>query len=250
MLDPRLEIKNPVMFVVLIGTIVTFIESVAIRDLRLEHHVGCSSPHLRQLCEAVAEGRGKAQRHLRKMRPRPPLVAFGDRGTGTRGRQGAAEGRPRRGRAKRLIPSDGEIVEGIASVDESAITGVARDPGVGRLTVRAVTGAESALRPNRGAFHRPTGPHVPRRMIALVEGANRQKTPNEIALTILLAALTIIFLPVVVTAAAFRALRGSDRLGRHPHLPPRLLIPTTIGALLSRSASPAWTGWFSATCSP
>ena len=119
-----------------------------------------------------------------------------------------------------LIPSDGEIIEGIASVDESAITGesapVIRESGGDRS---AVTGGTKVLSDRivvRITAER--GQTFLDRMITLVEGANRQKTPNEIALTILLAVLTIVFIPVVVDPPALRQLRRSDGVGGHPGL--------------------------------
>ena len=117
-----------------------------------------------------------------------------------------------------VIPSDGEIIEGVASVDESAITGesapVIREAGGDRS---AVTGGTKVLSDRivvRITAER--GHTFLDRMIALVEGANRQKTPNEIALTILLAALTIVFLPVVVVLQPYRAVRGRHCVGRRP----------------------------------
>ncbi len=126
-----------------------------------------------------------------------------------------------------LIPSDGEIVEGIASVDESAITGesapVIRESGGDRS---AVTGGTKVLSDRivvRITAER--GHTFLDRMITLVEGANRQKTPNEIALTILLAVLTIVFLPVVVTLQPFGHYRGSNGVGGHPGLAPGVPDP-------------------------
>ncbi len=134
-----------------------------------------------------------------------------------------------------LIPSDGEIVEGIASVDESAITGesapVIRESGGDRS---AVTGGTKVLSDRivvRITAER--GQTFLDRMITLVEGANRQKTPNEIALTILLAVLTIVFIPVVVTLQPFGHYSGATVSVVILVSLLVCLIPTTIGALLS-----------------
>ena len=134
-----------------------------------------------------------------------------------------------------LIPSDGEITEGIASVDESAITGesapVIRESGGDRS---AVTGGTKVLSDRivvRITAER--GQTFLDRMITLVEGANRQKTPNEIALTILLAVLTIVFLPVVVSLQAFGHYSGAAVSVVVLIALLVCLIPTTIGALLS-----------------
>ncbi len=152
------------------------------------------------------------------------------------------------------IPSDGEIIEGVASVDESAITGesapVIRESGGDRS---AVTGGTTVLSDRIVVqITAEAGQTFLDRMISLVEGANRQKTPNEIALTILLAALTIVFLPVVVTLQPFGHYAGSTSVSvvvlvsllvcLYPHHHRR--------AALRPSASPAWTGWCSATCWP
>ena len=221
-LDPRVQVKNPVMFVVLVGTVVTFIEAIA--------HPGIFAWSITvwlfltvifaNFAEAMAEGRGKAQADtLRRMRSETEARRL--RPDGTEERVAAAElakGDLVVCEADDLIPSDGEIVEGIASVDESAITGesapVIRESGGDRS---AVTGGTKVLSDRivvRITAER--GQTFLDRMITLVEGANRQKTPNEIALTILLAVLTIVFLPVVVVAAALRPLRRGHGLGGHP----------------------------------
>ncbi|HYA45656.1 MAG TPA: HAD-IC family P-type ATPase, partial [Acidimicrobiales bacterium] len=244
-LDPRVQIKNPVMFVVLVGSVVTFLEAIA--------HPGIFTWSVTvwlfltvlfaNFAEAMAEGRGKAQADtLRRMRAETLARRLGARGAEERVPASAlAKGDLVVCEAGDLIPSDGEITEGIASVDESAITGesapVIRESGGDRS---AVTGGTKVLSDRivvRITAER--GHTFLDRMIALVEGANRQKTPNEIALTILLAALTIVFLPVVVVLQPFG--HFADILtGTHGAVDVVILvallvclIPTTIGALLS-----------------
>jgi K+-transporting ATPase ATPase B chain len=238
-LDPRVQVKNPVMFVVLVGSIVTLFESFA--------HPSTFTWSITvwlfltvifaNFAEAMAEGRGKAQAEtLRKMRSE------------TEARRLLPDGREElvpaaslsKGdlvvcEANDVIPSDGEIIEGIASVDESAITGesapVIRESGGDRS---AVTGGTKVLSDRivvRITAER--GQTFIDRMITLVEGANRQKTPNEIALTILLSVLTIVFIPVVVTLVPFANFaHGSVSVVILVALLV-CLIPTTIGALLS-----------------
>jgi K+-transporting ATPase ATPase B chain len=244
-LSPRVQVKNPVMFVVLVGSLVTLAEAVA--------HPSVFSWSITawlfltvifaNFAEAMAEGRGKAQADtLRRMRSETEARRLTP--AGTERRVPASE--LKRGdmvvcEAGDIIPSDGEIVEGIASVDESAITGesapVIRESGGDRS---AVTGGTKVLSDRivvRITAER--GRTFLDRMIQLVEGANRQKTPNEIALTILLAALTLVFLPVVVVLEPFG--HYADILN-HTHGAVSVvtlvallvcLIPTTIGALLS-----------------
>ena len=228
------------MFVVLVGTVITFIEAIA--------HPGIFTWSITiwlfltvifaNFAEAMAEGRGKAQADtLRRMRSETEARRLRPDGTEELVPAAAlAKGDLVVCEAGDLIPSDGEIVEGIASVDESAITGesapVIRESGGDRS---AVTGGTKVLSDRivvRITAER--GQTFLDRMITLVEGANRQKTPNEIALTILLAVLTIVFLPVVVVAARPSATT------RGPSVSVVILvallvclIPTTIGALLS-----------------
>jgi potassium-transporting ATPase ATP-binding subunit len=237
--NPRAQVKNPVMFVVLIGTVVTLIESIAHPSvfawsvtIWLALTVAFAN-----FAEALAEGRGKAQADtLRKMR------------TETQARRLPPGGGEERVAAAQLvkgdlvvaepgdvIPSDGEIIEGAASVDESAITGesapVIREAGGDRS---AVTGGTTVLSDRivvRITAER--GHTFLDRMISLVEGASRQKTPNEIALTILLAALTIIFVPVVVVLQSYGHYAGGTVSVIVLVALLVCLIPTTIGALLS-----------------
>jgi K+-transporting ATPase ATPase B chain len=238
-LDPRVQVKNPVMFVVLIGTVVTLLESIA--------HPGKFAWSITiwlfltvifaNFAEAMAEGRGKAQADtLRKMRAETEARRLASGG----GEERVAASELSRGdlvvcEAGDLIPSDGEIIEGIASVDESAITGesapVIRESGGDRSAVTGGTRVLSDRIVVRITAER--GHTFLDRMITLVEGANRQKTPNEIALTILLAVLTIVFLPVVVTLQAFGHYAGATVSVVILVSLLVCLIPTTIGALLS-----------------
>jgi K+-transporting ATPase ATPase B chain len=238
-LDPRVQVRNPVMFVVLVGSIITFIEAIA--------HPSTFTWSITvwlfltvifaNFAEAMAEGRGKAQADtLRKMRSETEARRL--RADGTEELVPAAS--LQKGdlvvcEANDLIPSDGEIIEGIASVDESAITGesapVIRESGGDRS---AVTGGTKVLSDRivvRITAER--GHTFIDRMISLVEGANRQKTPNEIALTILLAVLTIVFIPVVVTLEPFAGFAGTTVSVVVLVSLLVCLIPTTIGALLS-----------------
>jgi K+-transporting ATPase ATPase B chain len=238
-MDPRVQIKNPVMFVVLVGSVVTFFEAIA--------HPGIFTWSITvwlvltvifaNFAEAMAEGRGKAQADtLRKMRSETAARRL--RPDGSEESVAAAElsmGDLVVCEANDVIPSDGEIIEGIASVDESAITGesapVIRESGGDRS---AVTGGTKVLSDRivvRITAER--GHTFLDRMISLVEGANRQKTPNEIALTILLAVLTIVFIPVVVTLVPFGNFAGASISVVILVSLLVCLIPTTIGALLS-----------------
>ncbi len=238
-LDPRVQIKNPVMFVVLVGTIVTLIESIA-HPGKFDWSITIwlfLTVIFANFAEAMAEGRGKAQADtLRRMRAETEARRLGPGGTEERvAASDLAKGDLVVCEAGDLIPSDGEIVEGIASVDESAITGesapVIRESGGDRS---AVTGGTKVLSDRivvRITAER--GHTFLDRMITLVEGANRQKTPNEIALTILLAVLTIVFIPVVVTLQAFGHYSGATVSVVILVSLLVCLIPTTIGALLS-----------------
>jgi K+-transporting ATPase ATPase B chain len=239
-LDPRLMIKNPVMFVTMVGAALTtagIFTSATDRSFIAQLALWLWFTVLfANFAEAVAEGRGKAQANaLRKARK--DTIA-------RRLRNGREEKVPaaelQKGdtvvcEANDVIPADGDVVEGIASVDEAAITGesapVIRESGGDRS---AVTGGTRVL--SDRIVIRITadkGHGFLDRMIALVEGAQRQKTPNEIALTILLAALTFIFLLVCVTLKPFGIY--SAAAFSVPVLIALLvcLIPTTIGGLLS-----------------
>jgi potassium-transporting ATPase ATP-binding subunit len=237
-LDPRVQMRNPVMFVVLIGTVVTAIESIAhpgIFDWSVTVWLALTVLFA-NFAEAIAEGRGKAQADtLRRMRSDTEARRLRD---GTEELVPAAElvkGDLVVCEAGDLIPSDGEILGGVASVDESAITGesapVIREAGGDRSAVTGGTRVLSDRIVVRITAER--GKTFLDRMIALVEGANRRKTPNEIALTILLAALTIVFVPVVVTLEPYGRFAGASVSVVILIALLVCLIPTTIGALLS-----------------
>ncbi len=238
-LDPRVQIRNPVMFVVLVGTVIVLAEAIA--------HPSTFSWLITvwlfltvifaNFAEAMAEGRGKAQADtLRRMRAETEARKLTPDGSEervpasslTRGDTVVCE-------AGDLIPSDGDIIEGIASVDESAITGesapVIRESGGDRSAVTGGTRVLSDRIVVRITAER--GQTFIDRMIGLVEGADRQKTPNEIALTILLSVLTIVFLPVVVTLQPFGHYSGATVSVVVLVALLVCLIPTTIGALLS-----------------
>jgi K+-transporting ATPase ATPase B chain len=240
-LDPRLMVKNPVMFVTEVGAVLT---TVAIFTAKADHGFIIQlavwlwfTVLFANFAEAVAEGRGKAQADsLRKARKdtiarrlakngkeeavAAPLLEKGDLVVCETGD---------------VIPADGEVVEGIASVDEAAITGesapVIRESGGDRS---AVTGGTRVISDRIVIkITSEKGNTFLDRMIAMVEGAKRQKTPNEIALTILLSAMTLIFLLVCITLKPFGIYAGMELTT--PVLVALLvcLIPTTIGGLLS-----------------
>ncbi|MER5260308.1 potassium-transporting ATPase subunit KdpB [Streptomyces sp. NPDC002855] len=238
-LDPRVMVKSPVMFVVLVGSVITTV--LAVKDPGDWFGWAITAwlwltTIFANLAEAVAEGRGKAQADtLRKAKT--DTVARRLNGTtevqvpGTELRIGdlvVCE-------AGDVIPGDGDVVEGVASVDESAITGesapVIRESGGDRS---AVTGGTKVLS-DRIVIKITTKPGETfiDRMINLVEGAARQKTPNEIALNILLASLTIVFLLAVVTLQPFAVYAGAEQSMIVLAALLVCLIPTTIGALLS-----------------
>jgi K+-transporting ATPase ATPase B chain len=243
-LNPRTLIRNPVIFVVEVVSVVVTIRIIA--DIASEGPIAFDTAIALGLwftvlfanfAEAMAEGRGKAQADaLRKTRA--DLVAQRIRDDGSLETVPASQ--LRAGdlvmvTAGELIPGDGEIVEGIASVDESAITGesapVIRESGGDRSAVTAGTKVLSDWIKVR--ITADPGETFLDRMIALVEGAERQKTPNEIALSILLAKFTIIFLIVVVTLQPFGIYSGG-RLSDAVLIALFVcLIPTTIGGLLS-----------------
>ncbi|PTM97118.1 K+-transporting ATPase ATPase B chain [Streptomyces sp. VMFN-G11Ma] len=235
-LDPRVQIKSPVMFVVWIGSILTTVFSFKDPGDWFGWAISAwlwLTVVFANLAEAVAEGRGKAQADtLRKAKT--DTVAHKADGTVVAGTE-LSVGDLVICKAGDVIPGDGDVVEGVASVDESAITGesapVIRESGGDRS---AVTGGTKVLS-DRIVVKITTKPGETfiDRMINLVEGAARQKTPNEIALNILLASLTIVFLLAVATLPPF-----ADHAGTHLTMVVLVallvcLIPTTIGALLS-----------------
>jgi len=245
-LDPRVQARNPVMFVVLVGSVFTtliFLQDLS--DARPEDNLfaGLVAAWLwftvlfANFAEAMAEGRGKAQAAaLRKTRAE--TIANRRRSDGSIeevSSSGLTVNDVVVVSAGEMIPSDGEIIEGIASVDESAITGesapVIREAGGDRS---AVTGGTRVLSDQIVVriTARP-GETFLDRMIALVEGANRQKTPNEIALNTLLAVLTIIFLLATVTLQPFAIYSNAEQEVIVLVALLVCLIPTTIGALLS-----------------
>jgi K+-transporting ATPase ATPase B chain len=246
-LDPRVQLRNPVMFVVEVGAVLTTI--AVIYQIFSGNPFGGGSETLlftvtvtvwlwltvvfANFAEALAEGRGKAQADtLRAMRTE--TVAHLQDGT-TRPASELHRGDIVVVEAGEVIPGDGTVIEGIASVDESAITGesapVIRESGGDRS---AVTGGTRVLSDHIVVeITQEPGQSFLDRMIGLVEGAERRKTPNEIALNILLAALTLIFVIVVVSLKPFAEFARTDISVTTLVALLVALIPTTIGALLS-----------------
>jgi K+-transporting ATPase ATPase B chain len=246
-LDPRVQLRNPVMFVVEVGAVLTTI--AVISQIITGNALGGGDETLlftitvtiwlwltvifANLAEGLAEGRGRAQADaLRAMRTE--TVAHMQDGT-TRAASELRRGDVVIVEAGDVIPGDGTVIEGIASVDESAITGesapVIRESGGDRS---AVTGGTRVLSDRIVVeITQEPGESFLDRMITLVEGAERRKTPNEIALNILLAALTLIFLIVVVTLKPFAEFAKTDISVTTLIALLVALIPTTIGALLS-----------------
>jgi K+-transporting ATPase ATPase B chain len=245
-LNPRTQAHNPVMFVVGVGslwTTVLFFRDLPSAKTSDSVFVGLVSIWLwftvlfANFAEAVAEGRGKAQADtLRKTRSE--TVAFIRQPDGSVVETPSSQlkvGDLAVVGPGQLIPGDGDVVEGIAAVDESAITGesapVIRESGGDRSSV---TGGTRVLSDQIVVeIKTKPGESFIDRMIALVEGASRQKTPNEIALNILLAALTIIFLLAVVTLQPFAVYSNATQTVTVLVALLVCLIPTTIGALLS-----------------
>jgi len=245
-LNPRTLARNPVMFVVEVGSVLTTL--LFVRDLRSAGSAenwfsGLVAAWLwftvlfANFAEAMAEGRGKAQAASLRATRADTLAKV-------RLADGSVVEKPSAAldlgdlcvvTAGEIIPGDGDVVEGIATVDESAITGesapVVRESGGDRS---AVTGGTRVLSDEIVVqiTARP-GESFLDRMISLVEGANRQKTPNEIALSILLAGLTIIFLLAVVTLQPFAMFSGAEQKVIVLVALLVCLIPTTIGGLLS-----------------
>ncbi|MEU6973437.1 potassium-transporting ATPase subunit KdpB, partial [Kitasatospora aureofaciens] len=241
-LDPRVMVKNPVMFVVEVGSVVTTVSAIADPSVfawAITVWLWLTTVFA-NLAEAVAEGRGKAQADtLRKAK----TESVARRLTNWPGSDAEEEvpgtalqlGDHVVVEAGQIIPGDGDVVEGVASVDESAITGesapVIRESGGDRS---AVTGGTKVLSDRIVVkIASEPGKSFIDRMIALVEGAARQKTPNEIALNILLASLTIVFLVAVVTLQPMATFAGAPQSMVVLVALIVALIPTTIGALLS-----------------
>jgi K+-transporting ATPase ATPase B chain len=240
-LNPRRMMKNPVMFLVEVGALLTTILLFRATDLRFQIQITLwlwATVLFANLAEAIAEGRGKAQADaLRKAKTETTARRL----TGSaRNEEHVPASQLRKGdivvvEASQIIPGDGTVIEGIASVNESAITGesapVIREAGGDRS---AVTGGTMVLSDRIVVeITSEPGHTFIDRMIKLVEGAERQKTPNEIALDILLAGLTIVFLLATVTLKPFAIYSGSDVSVTVLIALLVCLIPTTIGALLS-----------------
>jgi K+-transporting ATPase ATPase B chain len=246
-LDPRVQIHNPVMFVVEIGSVITTVTWL-IQVFGGKPLGGGNEPAwytfliafwlwltvvFANMAEAFAEGRGRAQADtLRTMRKETVAKMLDG---STKAASELTRGDTVVVAAGELIPGDGTVIKGIATVDESAITGesapVIRESGGDRSAVTGgtrVTSDEIVVE-----ITQEPGRSFLDRMIALVEGAERRKTPNEIALNILLAALTLIFMIVVVTLRPFGLFAGTSISETTLIALLVALIPTTIGALLS-----------------
>jgi K+-transporting ATPase ATPase B chain len=238
-LDPRRMARNPVMFVVEVGSVLVTV--LAITDPSLFAWLIAAwlwfTVLFANFAEAIAEGRGKAQaEELRRTRAETIAHRLHPDGSLEELPSSKLEvGDEVVVSAGEVIPADGEVIEGIASVDESAITGesapVIRESGGDRS---AVTGGTRVLSDRIVVLvtARP-GESFLDRMIALVEGAERQKTPNEIALNILLSGLTIVFLLAVVSLQPFAVYSGAEQQVIVLVALLVTLIPTTIGGLLS-----------------
>jgi len=238
-LDPRVMARNPVMFVVEVGAVLSTVLAVGQATVFAWSVVVWLwlTVLFANLAEAVAEGRGKAQAaSLRRTRTETTARRLADDGAESDvpapelrlGDRVVVE-------AGQVIPGDGDVVEGVASVDESAITGesapVIRESGGDRSSVTGGTKVLSDRIVVR--ITAKPGESFIDRMIGLVEGAQRQKTPNEIALNILLASLTIVFLGATVTLQPFAVYSGAAQSLIVLVALLVCLIPTTIGALLS-----------------
>jgi magnesium-transporting ATPase (P-type) len=252
--DPRVQVRNPVMFVVWLGALVTALltiypglfgpSSASAAYNGVVTVILLLTVWFANFAEALAEGRGKAKAASLR-RTKTELMARRVLAAGEIGQVPATD--LRKGDVVRvekgeLIPTDGEVIEGVAYVNESAITGesapVLKEPGTDVFS--SVTAGTTLI--SDSLLVRVTanpGESFLDRMIHLVEGAKRQKTPNEMALTVLLAILTLIFL-IAVAAMAPVAVYLQARINTADLIALLVtLIPTTIGALLSPSASPA-----------
>jgi K+-transporting ATPase ATPase B chain len=246
-LDPRVQLRNPVMFVVEVGAVLTTYSAI-----RTETAFAWTiavwlwlTVVFANLAEAVAEGRGKAQaatlRRTKQETVARRLIGWNPGAAPETVREEEVPGTALTlgdhvvVEAGQIIPGDGDVVEGVASVDESAITGesapVIRESGGDRS---AVTGGTKVLSDRIVVkITSKPGETFIDRMIALVEGASRQKTPNEVALNILLASLTVVFLLAVVTLQPMAFYSGAPQSIVILVALVVALIPTTIGALLS-----------------
>ncbi|WP_375437487.1 potassium-transporting ATPase subunit KdpB [uncultured Hymenobacter sp.] len=247
-LDPRIMFRNPVMFTVEIGTVVMLLVTLGllVQPDAAQGSFGYNFTVFLVLfltllfanfAEAIAEARGKAQAEtLRKTREETPARVIDDKGNIT----SVSSSQLQKGQmflveAGEIIPTDGEIIEGLATIDESAITGesapVIREAGGDKSSV---TGGTKVLSDRiKVVVTTAPGESFLDKMIALVEGASRQKTPNEIALTILLAGFTLVFVIVCVTLAPF-ADYSKTPIAISAFIALFVcLIPTTIGGLLS-----------------
>jgi len=244
-LNPKILFRNPVMFVVEICTIVMLIVTIYSLSNSSQGSFGYNfsvfiilllTLLFANFAEAIAEARGKAQADsLRKTREETPAKVFVDGHLTMKSSSSLKKGDIFLCETGDIIPTDGEIIEGIATVDESAITGesapVIRESGGDKSSV---TGGTKILSDKiKVIVTTQPGESFLDKMIALVEGANRQKTPNEIALTILLAGFTLVFIIVCITLKPF-----GDYANTTISIAALIslfvcLIPTTIGGLLS-----------------
>ena len=245
-LDPRMMIRNPVMFTVEVGTLVM----IPVTIYSFSHHGQGSFAYnfliffilfltvlFANFAEAIAEARGKAQADsLRKTREETPAkVVMADGSIVVKSSSDLRKGDVFVCETGDTIPTDGEIIEGIATIDESAITGesapVIREAGGDKSSV---TGGTKVLSDEvRVVVTTEPGESFLDKMIALVEGASRQKTPNEIALTILLASFTLVFIIVCITLKPFADYANTPITIAALISLFVCLIPTTIGGLLS-----------------
>jgi K+-transporting ATPase ATPase B chain len=239
-LNPRLMVRNPVMFVTMVGAAISTVD--VFRSPGQTLFVAQIATWLwftvlfANFAEAVAEGRGKAQaKALRATRTQTNANKIANGKKEVVDADSLRKGDIVLVRVNEIIPADGEIIEGAATVDESAITGesapVIREAGGDRS---AVTGGTRVLSDEiKIQITANPGEGFLDRMISLVEGAKRQKTPNEIALTILLSALTVVFLLAVVTLKPYGMYAGTTFSNSVLIALLVCLIPTTIGGLLS-----------------
>ena len=251
-LNPRYMVKNPIMFTVEVCTVVMVPVTLYSLFINDPHVGGFAYNFLVMLvlfatllfanfAEAIAEARGKAQADsLRKTREETPAKLVTDGGIKQVSSSQLTKGDIFVCDAGDIIPADGEIIEGLASIDESAITGesapVIREAGGDKSSV---TGGTKVLSDHiKVQVTTRPGESFLDKMIALVEGASRQKSPNEIALTILLAAFTLVFIIVCITLKPLADYTNIDHPGTYIAIASMLslfvcLIPTTIGGLLS-----------------